>query len=226
MALQEEYYTDKLYPLQDEVLDAIGQCETDLYLTGGTALGRGYLHHRYSDDIDLFVNDAPDFSAQIDTAMQALKTRKIPLIIEKRSDDFLRVRCSSAGVDLKVDFVNDIPFHSNGMETMALFPRVDSWWNILSNKICALERREPKDVADILFLCRKYPFTWENVFHEAIQKTTYIDPLDIGTILAEFPIEYFSRIRWIANFPDKGGEDDLQRIARDIMEKRENSLGA
>ncbi len=41
-----------LYPFQDEVLNIINRVETGLYLTGGTAASRGYLDHRYSDDLD------------------------------------------------------------------------------------------------------------------------------------------------------------------------------
>jgi len=33
---------------------------TPFYLTGGTALSRGYFNHRYSDDLDLFVNNHKD----------------------------------------------------------------------------------------------------------------------------------------------------------------------
>jgi predicted nucleotidyltransferase component of viral defense system len=35
------------------------------YLTGGTALGRFYLNHRYSEDLDFFVNNNPDFAKHI-----------------------------------------------------------------------------------------------------------------------------------------------------------------
>jgi len=31
----------------------------EFYLTGGTTLSRVYLHHRYSDDLEFFVNDVP-----------------------------------------------------------------------------------------------------------------------------------------------------------------------
>jgi hypothetical protein len=31
------------------------------YLSGGTAASRGYLHHRFSDDLDLFVNTKQDW---------------------------------------------------------------------------------------------------------------------------------------------------------------------
>lgn len=55
------YYNDTLYPLQDKVLKLIDDLDTPFYLTDGTALSRCYLNHRYSDDLDLFVNDKPHF---------------------------------------------------------------------------------------------------------------------------------------------------------------------
>lgn len=55
------YYRDTLYPLQDKVLNLIDKLQTPFYLTGGTALSRCYFNHRYSDDLDLFVNEEPDF---------------------------------------------------------------------------------------------------------------------------------------------------------------------
>lgn len=56
--MPEAFYSDKLYRFMDKVLALIRQADTALYLTGGTALCRHYLHHRYSDDLDLFVNQA------------------------------------------------------------------------------------------------------------------------------------------------------------------------
>jgi predicted nucleotidyltransferase component of viral defense system len=62
--MPEKYYQNKVYPLQDEVLRGIQDLNVDFYLTGGTALSRCYLNHRYSDDLDLFVNDNPKFKDQ------------------------------------------------------------------------------------------------------------------------------------------------------------------
>ena len=59
----EEYYQDRLFPLQDKVLCLLQEVESPFYLTGGTALSRCYLYHRYSDDLDLFLNDDPNFKA-------------------------------------------------------------------------------------------------------------------------------------------------------------------
>ena len=54
--MQDDYYQNILYPLQDKVLETIGKLPVRFYLTAGTALSRAYLHHRYSDDLDFFVN--------------------------------------------------------------------------------------------------------------------------------------------------------------------------
>lgn len=42
----------RLYHLQDEVLSLLGSMDLSLYLTGGTALSRFYLNHRYSEDLE------------------------------------------------------------------------------------------------------------------------------------------------------------------------------
>ena len=59
--MSEKYYTNDLYPFQDLVLKLIMKVDDRFYLTGGTALGRHYLKHRYSDDLDLFVNRENNF---------------------------------------------------------------------------------------------------------------------------------------------------------------------
>ena len=169
MPLRREFYSDKLYPLQDDVLRAVALCDSSFYLTGETVLGRWDLHHRFSDDLDFFVNAADDCRDQADRALAQITKAGIPLTIEKRGEDFLRIRCNGHGAELTVDFVNDVPYHSGTMHSADLFPRVDGWWNILSNKITALGRTEAKDAVDILFLCRKYEFEWEHVFTEALQ---------------------------------------------------------
>jgi len=226
MQSQKEYYFHKLYPLQDAVLASIAACPAEFYLTGGTALSRWYLHHRFSDDLDFFVNGAADFSDQVDRAIASINNSGIIVVIDKKAEDFVRIYCSAPETELKVDFVNDVPYHSGTTERVDIFPRIDGWWNILSNKITALDRREPKDVADLLFLCRAYSFEWEKVFQEALKKTTYIDPLDISVILNEFPKEYFSRINWSLDFSLDDAYTDLQVIAKDILQKNRNSLAA
>ena len=62
--MPEAYYQDRLYPFQDEALSIVRAADVDFYLTGGTALSRCYLNHRYSYDLELFVNNSPDLKRQ------------------------------------------------------------------------------------------------------------------------------------------------------------------
>ena len=48
--MSENYYINNRHPFQDLVLKLIMKVDDTFYLTGGTALGRHYLKHRYSDD--------------------------------------------------------------------------------------------------------------------------------------------------------------------------------
>ena len=56
------FYFEVLYPFQDRVLKVVNELETGFYLGGGTAASRGYLNHRFSDDLDLFVDDDDRFT--------------------------------------------------------------------------------------------------------------------------------------------------------------------
>lgn len=66
------FYFDALYPLQDQMLSLIRQIETGFTLSGGTAASRGYLDHRFSDGLDMFVNDDPLFGLWAERVIQAL----------------------------------------------------------------------------------------------------------------------------------------------------------
>ncbi|MBA4386467.1 MAG: hypothetical protein C0404_00715 [Verrucomicrobia bacterium] len=44
---------EHLYLLQDWVLNEMKLVKHEFYLTGGTALSRGYYGHRYSEDLDI-----------------------------------------------------------------------------------------------------------------------------------------------------------------------------
>lgn len=55
MRVNPAYYFEVLYPFQDRVLRILNALETGFYLGGGTAASRGYLQHRFSDDLDFFM---------------------------------------------------------------------------------------------------------------------------------------------------------------------------
>jgi predicted nucleotidyltransferase component of viral defense system len=56
MSLSKKDY-NKLYLIQDKFLTWWKTLDLPFYLTGGTALGRFYLNHRYSEDLDFFTDN-------------------------------------------------------------------------------------------------------------------------------------------------------------------------
>jgi predicted nucleotidyltransferase component of viral defense system len=55
--MDQSFYLDQFYPFQDQVLYDFAAIETGSFLSGRTALLRGYRNHRFSEDLDFFVND-------------------------------------------------------------------------------------------------------------------------------------------------------------------------
>ncbi len=218
------YYSAKLYPFMDKVLALISKADTAFYLTGGTALGRHYLHHRYSDDLDLFVNGAADFREQVKKAMEALRRGGITLEPGTAADTFVRILAREEETPLKIDFINDVAFHYGDFQEAPFYPRIDHWRNILSNKLCALSRREPKDIADILSIARRFSFSWPDIFSEARQKDLWVEPLEISRMIQEFPVELLAAVKWAQPFDPGVFAADLKAMNMDIFHGRDNSL--
>jgi predicted nucleotidyltransferase component of viral defense system len=152
-----KYYSEKLYPLQDGVMNIIKKLNTPFFLTGGTALSRHYFNHRYSDDLDLFVISDYNFTLHTDKILRSLIEAEAGggFIVDKenirRLKDFSQVflLINNNDIRLKIDFVNDVAAHYGTFENNKVLGKIDSWRNILSNKISAIFRFEPKDIADI-----------------------------------------------------------------------------
>ncbi len=222
--MPEEYYLNKLYPFQDEILRGIHGLGVDFYLSGGTALSRCFLEHRYSDDLDLFVNSHPDFKQQCKTVVTYLKETFSRCSVSITSESFLRIFLNKDQVVLKIDFINDVPFHFGNFEKCAFFWKVDNWRNLLSNKICALSRMEPKDYADILFIAEQYSFSWEDIIEEARKKDLWVEPIEISRIIKDFPVELLTPIKWIKQPDLKHAQDSLALISEEILVGCQNSL--
>ncbi len=221
--MPEQYYRDILYPLQDKILGIIEQLNLDFYLTGGTALSRCYLQHRYSDDLDFFVNDHMDFRKQCYAAIAELKT-SWACDIATTSDTFVRIFVQSEQLSLKIDFVNDVPFNSGDIQPSSIFYRIDSWRNILSNKLCALSRMEAKDIVDVVFIARKYAFGWETIVNDAREKDLWVEPIEICRLINQFPFHLLKTIRWIADVDIDKLKEQIDVIHDDIFTGVENSL--
>ncbi len=202
--------------MQDEIFGILNNLDTDFYLTGGTALSRFYLKHRYSDDLDLFVNNSGTFLRDCELVISNFELLMKVEIVQK-SSDFIRLNIVKQDVNLKIDFVNDVAYRSGEISRFEIMNKVDNLDNILSNKLTALERLEPKDVCDILYLWRNNKINWSKAFDDASKKVSYINPLDVSVIINKFPTELLANINWIIipNFEET--YEDLKRISKEIL---------
>lgn len=197
--MSKEYYFKRLYPLQDKVLEIIGNLETGFYLTGGTASSRGYLHHRFSDDLDLFVNDNNNFGLWSDRVINALSGAgnwRIDVML--RDDRFTRVALIEGDLLLKVEMINDVPSHIGKIRKHEILGMLDSPENILANKVTAIiDRQEPKDMADIWGFCCNMGLLLPAAITDAHSKAAGIFPPDLARILCSATKSDWEVVRWI-----------------------------
>jgi hypothetical protein len=179
---------DKLYALQDWTLAQIRKAEHEFYLTGGTALARGYFDHRYSEDLDFFVNDQPEFGLWRDRCLEVLRREAaasgFQFEIILREDRFGRAVLQGE-LPLKLEFINDVPFRVGTPLPHPLLGRLDTKENILANKISALVGRdEPKDIADVYWLCCRDRLDLNAAIEQADGKAAGIFPPVIAESLS------------------------------------------
>lgn len=223
------YYETKLYPVQNEVLKNLKDLNLPFYLTGGTALSRGYFNHRYSDDLDFFVNSDKNFLCNTEKAINTLKDVGFKINTENMTDSFVRI-IVNPGINglndkgLKIDFVNDIDVHFGEITNTPIYYKTDSIRNILSNKYTALYRLSAKDVVDICEISKYYRFSWKDIIKEAEQKEIGIDLKEISEIFRTYTEKQFKNIKWI-KVPDyKNLFSDIDNIAYDMLTLNNNSL--
>jgi len=139
-----------LSQLQRDLLREFFARERRFVLTGGGALVGYHLHHRNSDDLDLFAKPP----AQIEDARRALEAAAAALAASVESlriyPDFARLLvrrgAESAVVDLVVDRAPDVDEPADAADGV----RIHTLREIASNKICALlGRSEVRDLIDL-----------------------------------------------------------------------------
>jgi predicted nucleotidyltransferase component of viral defense system len=196
------------------------------YLTGGTALGRFYFNHRYSEDLDFFVNADPDFSKHIlfikNELQKQFKTDIGKAIV---TGEFARFFIEDTETFMKVEFVNDVAYR-DGNPVKSNHLNIDTVSNILSNKLTAIVRRdEPKDVFDIVMIAENYAFNWQEMFKHAKEKAM-INEIDVEQRLFTFPLATFSNVDWLHKPLDiRIFEPKLRKVADDFILGKSNSLG-
>lgn len=217
--MDSNFYINTLYPFQDQVLRLITDLDTGFYLTGGTAASRGYLHHRFSEDLDFFVNYDDRFEGWINQIARALSQQNgWKTDVLSKQEHFVRMMLHRPDVTLKLEFVNDVPFRIGDVVTEPTLGKLDTAENILANKVtAALGRDEPKDLADIWGFCTNMKLSINDAIVGGQGKATGIFPVDLGRVLLSATAADWEVIRWL-NAPSSAQfVDDLHKIGEEII---------
>ena len=224
------YYETKLYPLQDEILRKLKTLNQPFYLTGGTAVSRGYLHHRYSDDLDLFANNTDNFLNRVETIIVFLQKEGYKVEISSNSSpNFSRLFINKGinGINkngLKIDLVNDIDVHFGEIQETEVYFRTDSIRNILSNKYTALYRFSVKDIVDICEIAKNYSFNWKEIIAEANKKEVGIDLKEVVQIFNSYSEKDLMSIKWVKAPDIEQLKEIMNVVAFDMLNQAQNSL--
>lgn len=213
------FYFDILYPLQDRVLKVINMVETDFYLTGGTASSRGYLQHRFSDDLDFFVNDDARFGLWVERVIQSLtRENDWSCQVLMKEERFARLNIIAKETALKLEFVNDVPARVGMTSNHPILGRMDTAENILANKVtAALDRNEPKDLADIWGFCCQKNISLQDAITNAQSKAAGVFPADLGRVLCSATQADWERVRWINAPPADVFISQLIKLGEDLL---------
>lgn len=131
---------------------------------------------------------------------------------------------NAKNISVKLDFVNDVGFHAGDFFQNEYYHKIDNEKNILSNKLTALQRNAAKDVADILYISLERQFNWMNIIEDAKKKDTWINEIDIATLLNDFPEESLADVKWVNQQDYQFLKKCLKIIAKDILMAADNSL--
>jgi len=137
---------------------------------------------------------------------------------------FLEFKQKNNDTILKVDFVNDIEVYYGRIVKNNHFGKIDNVENILINKITALTRFEPKDIADIWIISKNHPFCWKDILHKAKQKDAGVNEEEASGIIKNFPPTLLDKIRWNIVIDKALFLEDVSKIAKEMLKGTDNSL--
>lgn len=202
-----------LTDFQDQVLSAFFEEEGEFFLTGGGALVGFYLHHRHTDDLDLFTEVPDAFERGPHVLFDAAARLGASLATRQESPGFHRYFLQRGEESVVVDMVLE--------RVPQLFPAkevrdgvvVDVPQEILVNKLTTLvSRAEIRDVVDVMALEQAgYPV--EAALEGALEKDGGCTPATLAWVLSEVDIQQTAQL--------PGGVDaaELRNYIEDLVRR-------
>ncbi|MBU4466621.1 nucleotidyl transferase AbiEii/AbiGii toxin family protein [Candidatus Parcubacteria bacterium] len=173
-------------PEQEKFLDFVSAAPAlreHFYFTGGTALSKFYLRHRFSEDLDFFSEkefDVKDITPFLFKAKQALCFRKIDYQ-QSFNRNIFHLLFSGKRI-LKVEFTYfPFPQIEKPMEKQGL--SVDSLKDIAVNKVFTINQNpRGRDFFDLYWILKKGDWSVLELLRQArIKFDWHIDPIQCGS---------------------------------------------
>jgi predicted nucleotidyltransferase component of viral defense system len=131
-------------------MSAINLISENFFATGGTTLSVFYLHHRLSEDLDLFSVEFRDLGS-VDSSLKRVFGKDLSLV--QSSLEFYSYLINGIKVDIVFDPLSTDEKRAQVTLAQGRKIYVDTLDNIASNKLSATARRtEPKDLIDFYFI--------------------------------------------------------------------------
>lgn len=162
---------------------------THFYLSGGTGLAGFYLHHRFSDDIDLFTRDVGQLVPARAVVQASLAACGLEISEGRESEEMLEYKVQGDPHPtyplIKVDVVRDTEPAFAPTEVHGVI-RVDALLSIAVNKVATIFSRgwEVKDYVDLYFILKTKPFDLDALLPLAAQKDLGFDELQFAANLS------------------------------------------
>jgi predicted nucleotidyltransferase component of viral defense system len=159
------------------------------YLSGGTALAGFYLHHRLSDDIDLFTRDGAQLTPARAVVQASLVACGLEISGRRETDEMLEYKVQGDPHPthplVKVDVVRDTEPAFAPAQVHGVI-RVDALLSIAVNKVATIFSRgwEVKDYVDLYFILKTKPFDLDTLLPMAAQKDLGFDELQFAANLS------------------------------------------
>lgn len=192
------------------------------YLTGGTPLAAFYLYHRYSEDLDFFIEEE---EVNVVAVQKVIKAAHLQFKLQQVSYEnfqglhnfFLKY---PNGESLKVDF-NYYPFQRLEQGELQHNIQIDSLLDIAVNKIQSIgTRTKARDFIDLYFIVKERGMLIKDLMAAARNKFDfYIDPVQYG--------KQFFKVTGIKDYPRMVkplSEHDLQKFFLNEAEKLRSEI--
>lgn len=175
-----------LKPIHRQFLDAVNKekyITKNYYWTGGTVLSEFYLHHRDSQDIDLFIQDREVYLPPIASFME--KFRRLTKATGFSHETFLGLESfkleNNNVILLKVDF-NYYPFLRINKGKKWKNIEIDSILDIAVNKVHTIYMKpRARDYIDLYFIMKTERYSLDYLIKQAKAKFDWhIDPIQLG----------------------------------------------